>query len=128
MLGFEAVGGLVIFTARLVAGTLPGETLHVIGGLALTVVYAAYQWVHWRRVAPFRASADYALGLLAALSMALVNLSGLFLALPWWRGRGSAVAYPPLLSAVHNIGGMIALTFAIAHLGAVLRRDPRVGR
>jgi hypothetical protein len=121
------VGGLVIFVARLVDGSLPGETLHVAAGLALTAVYAAYQWTHWRRVAPWRARADYALGLLAALSMALVNLSGLWLALSWWRGRGGPVDYPAPLSAVHNIGGMIVLTFAAAHLGAVLRRD-RTGR
>ena len=109
--------------ARLVDGSVPGETPHILAGLGLTLVYAGYQWRHWRRVAPFRARADYALGLLAALSMALVNLSGLWLALSWWQERGAAVDYPPLLSALHNIGSMVVLTFAAAHLGAVLRRD-----
>lgn len=124
LLALEALGGLVIFVARLLDGTLPGETLHVIAGLALTVVYAVYQWTHWRRVAPFRARPDYALGLLAALSMALVGLTGLVLAAGWWRGRGAGpVDYPPFLSAIHNIGSMVVLTFAGAHLGAVLRRD-----
>ena len=33
------------------------------------------------------------------------------------------MTYPPLMSAVHNIGSMLVLTFAGAHLGAVLLRD-----
>jgi hypothetical protein len=42
LLAFEALGGLVIFVARLVAGSTPGETLHVAAGIALTALYAAY--------------------------------------------------------------------------------------
>lgn len=128
LLAVEAVGGLTIFFARLAFGTTPGESLHVVAGVALTAVYAAYQWTHWRRVAPFRARLDYALGLIAAIFMALVNLSGLWLAAAWWRtrvvaGDGGRVAYDPALSAAHNIAGMVVLTFVGAHLGAVLMRD-----
>jgi len=126
LLAFEAAGGLVIFVARLVAGVLPGEALHVAGGVALTAVYAIYQAAHWARVAPFRARLDYALGLIAALCMALANLTGLALGVWWWRGRAMAPAeYPPLLSAVHNIGGMLVMTFAGAHLIVVLTRERR---
>lgn len=97
-------------------------------GVALTIVYAIYQWAHWQRVAPFRARLDYALGLIAAIFMALVNLTGLWLGAAWWRTRmivkePDAVAYPPALSAAHNIASMVVLTFALAHLGAVLMRD-----
>ena len=128
LLAFEAVGGGVIFVARVTAGMTPGETVHVLAGLALTASYALYQWRHWGRVAPFRARLDYAIGLLAACFMAAANLTGLWLGALWWRERvalGSAapVDYPSLLSAVHNIGSMLVLTFVGAHLGAVLLRD-----
>src|SRR5262249_11840199 len=43
LLGIEAAGGLSIFFMRLVAGRLPGESLHVLAGVALTVVYVVYQ-------------------------------------------------------------------------------------
>jgi hypothetical protein len=128
LLAFEAIGGLVIFTARLVAGATPGETLHILGGIALTGVYALYQWRHWRRVRPFRRQLHHALGLIAALFMAITNLSGLWLAVPWWLDRvatpgDAAVRYPALLSAVHNVASMVVLTFVGAHVGAVLFRD-----
>src|SRR4029453_9439172 len=108
LLALEAVGGIVIFVGRLAFDRVPGEGLHVVAGLALTVVYAIYQWAHWDRVAPVRAGLDYGLGILAALSMALVNATGLALALPWWRARvagagAAAVDYPPAWSAIHNI-------------------------
>ena len=128
LLGFEALGGLVIFCARLIAGRTPGETLHVVLGVALTAVYAVYQWRHWARVAPFRTRLDYALGLIASLALALTQLTGLWLATAWWRDRiaqpvATGVGYPPALSALHNIGSVAVLTFVGAHLGAVLMRD-----
>jgi len=128
LLGFEALGGLTLFTARLIAGVSPGETAHIAAGVALTAVYAIYQWRHWRRVRPFRAQIHYGLGLIAAIFMALVNLSGLALALCWWQERIAApssapVRYPPLLSAAHNVASMVVLTFVLAHLGAVLFRS-----
>lgn len=131
LLVFEAAGGLLIFVARLAAGKTPGETLHVIGGLALTLVYALYQWNHWFRVAPVRARLDYGLGFLAAGAMLFANGTGIALGLHWWRDRfaaptGAAVDYPSLLSAAHNIASMLILTFAGAHLGAVLFRDQRL--
>ena len=52
LLALEALGGLVIFVARLVWGATPGEALHVAVGLLLTAVYAVYQWRHWRRAHP----------------------------------------------------------------------------
>lgn len=129
LLAFEAAGGLVIFVARLAFGTTPGETLHVIAGILLTAVYAIYQAAHWSRVVPFRARMDYALGLIAALSMALANLTGLALAVFWWRARSVVPAapadYPPLLSGAHNIFSMLVLTFVGAHLAAVLMRERR---
>ena len=127
LLAFEAVGGLVIFFARLATGTLPGEAAHVFAGIALTAAYAAYQWRHWSRVAPFRARLDHALGLIAALAMALTLLTGLALAWPRWlaRGGGAAATYAPLLSGAHNVMSMFVLTFAGAHLGAVLQREAR---
>jgi hypothetical protein len=128
LLAFEAAGGLVLFTARLVAGASPGEAAHVAGGVALTAIYAIYQFQHWRRVSPFRPQVHYGLGLIAAIFMALVNLSGLWLAAFWWRARigaaGAApVRYPALLSAAHNVASMVVLTFVLAHLGAVLFRS-----
>jgi hypothetical protein len=131
LLAFEAAGGIVIFIARLAFGRTPGEAFHVAAGVALTVVYAIYQWRHWRRVGLQRGF-HFVIGVLAASFMALANLTGLALGAVWWRDRvaGNAVAaaYPPALSAVHNIGSMLVLTFAGAHLAAVLMRDRRLGR
>ena len=128
LLAVETVGGLTLFFARVAFGRSPGEALHVLAGALLTGVYAVYQVAHWRRVTPLRARLDYALGLLAAGSMALTLATGWLLALPWWRTRvvahdAGAVPYAATESAVHNIGGMLVLTFALAHLGAVLFRD-----
>lgn len=125
LLAVEALGGFVIFVARLVNGSAPGTALHTLAGVALTAVYAAYQWPHWRRVRPVRARLDYALGLIAAASMILTQATGLALGALWWRALSApaSAVYPPLLSAVHNIGSMVVLTFAGAHLGAVLLRD-----
>ena len=116
----------MLFVARLIAGTAPGESLHVIVGLVLLLVYALYQWRHWSRVSPFRARLDYTIGVLAALSMVMALVTGLALGVAWWQsGRGAkhAPRYAPWLSAAHNIGSMLVLTFAGAHLGAVLMRD-----
>ena len=128
LLAFEAVGGLVIFVARLVWGTTPGEALHVVAGVLLTAIYGLYQWRHWQRVRPLRPQLHYGLGLIAAAFMALANLTGLWLAAFWWQDRiatqnAAAVRYPPLLSAVHNVASMVVLTFVAAHVGAVLFRD-----
>lgn len=133
LLGFEALGGLIIFFARLVWGTTPGEALHVLAGALLTAVYALYQWRHWTRVRPFHPRLDYALGLLSAIFMVLTQATGIALAVPWWEQRMAAhttgeVAYPAVLSAAHNIGSMLVLTFFGAHLGAVLARDARAKR
>ena len=128
LLAFEAAGGLVIFFSRLAAGSTPGEALHVMAGLALTLVYAAYQWAHWARVAPWRPRLDHALGLIAALALALTQLSGLWLGAVWWNSRlgGTGIApYPAWLSGAHNVMSMFVLTFVLAHLGAVLQRDAR---
>jgi len=128
LLGFEAVGGLVIFFMRLAAGSMPGETVHVIGGAGLTLVYAIYQVQHWGRVSPWRGRLDYTLGLIGAIAMGLTLGTGYVLAWPWWtlrvvqRGTG-VVAYASLVSAAHNIMSMLALTFVLAHLAAVLLRD-----
>ena len=131
LLAFEAAGGIVIFVARLAAGSTPGEALHVAAGLALTMVYAVYQWRHWRRVGIQR-GLHFVIGVLAASFMALANLTGLALGAVWWRdrdiGQAAAAGYPPALSAVHNIGSMLVLTFAGAHIAAVLMRDRRLGR
>ena len=131
LLAFEAAGGTVIFVARLATGSTPGEALHVAAGVALTIVYAVYQWRHWLRVRPQR-GLHFVIGVLAASFMALANLSGLALGGVWWRdrviGHAAAAAYPPALSAVHNIGSMLVLTFAGAHIAAVLMRDRRPGR
>jgi len=130
LLAIEAVGGLALFFARVAFGSKPGEALHVGAGLALTLVYAAYQWGHWRRVAPWRSRLDYGLGLLAAVAMALTNLSGLALALDWARRTGlmpggaasGPAASSPALVGFHNVASMVVLTFVAAHVGAVLRR------
>lgn len=132
LLAIEALGGLVIFFMRLAAGTMPGETVHVIAGAGLTLVYALYQWQHWGRVAPWRGRLDYALGLIGSIAMGITLATGYVLAWPWWllrvvRRAGGAIAYPSLASAAHNIMSMLVLTFVLAHLAAVLLRD-RVGR
>jgi hypothetical protein len=131
LLAFEAIGGMVIFVARLVAGQTPGELLHVAAGIAITIVYAIYQWLHWNRVAPFRMRLDYSIGLLAALSMVGTNVTGLVLGWSWWlervvRQSAADVDYAPLLSAAHNIGSMLVLTFVAGHVGAVMLRSWRL--
>jgi hypothetical protein len=124
LLAIEAAGGFVIFIARVVNGSAPGSALHVFAGAALTVAYLAYQWPHWTRVRPWRARLDYVMGLIAACAMALTLATGLVLGGVWWQARpSSSVTYPSMLSAAHNIGSMLVLTFAGAHLGAVLLRD-----
>jgi len=133
LLGFEALGGLLIFFMRLATGGLPGETLHVAGGALLVLLYAIYQLQHWFRVAPWRSRLDYAMGLIAALSMAGALGTGLWLAAPWWQARivarsADAVAYPSALSAAHNVMSMLVLTFVGAHLAAVLLRDAAARR
>ena len=133
LLAFEGAGGIVIFFVRLAAGRTPGETLHVLMGALLTLVYAAYQWQHWSRVSPWRSRLDYVLGLIAALSMTGALGTGLWLAWPWWQTRvvaasSRAVAYAPAVSAVHNIMSMLVLTFVGAHLAAVLLRDAAARR
>ena len=127
LLAFEAAGGLVIFVARLILGTTPGEAAHVLAGIGLTVCYALYQRGHWTRVRPFRPQRHYVLGLIAAAAMVVTNLTGWCLAAFWWRDRHlvpivAEVQYPPLLSGLHNVCTMIVLTFAGAHVGAVLTR------
>lgn len=128
LLGAEAVGGLTLFFMRLATGSLPGETVHVIAGAGLTLVYAIYQWQHWFRVSPWRGRLDYAVGLIAAIAMGITLATGYVLAWPWWMQRivhrtSGAVAYPSLVSAAHNIMSMLVLTFVLAHLAAVLLRD-----
>lgn len=127
LLAVEAIGGLALFVARLVLGRYPGETIHVVAGLGLTLAFVLYQWRHWLRVAPLRARQDYILGLIASTTMALTLLSGLWLGIDWWRARTeptpTATRYDALLVAIHNIGGMLVLAFVGAHLGAVLMRD-----
>jgi hypothetical protein len=130
LLTFEAVGGLVIFFMRLANGSTPGEALHVAVGALLTLVYVAYQIPHFQRVAPWRSRLDYALGLIAALSMFAALGTGVVLAAQWWPVRvtaasGAAIAYTPWMSAAHNIMSMLVLTFVGAHLAAVLMRDAR---
>ena len=109
----------------------PGDSTVLTGsaGVALTFVYAAYQWRHAMRVLPVRPRLDYVLGLLAAAFVVLTLGSGLALALPWWRSRGlrALPAYPTRVMALHIIGCMLVLTFVAAHLGAVLKRDRSEG-
>lgn len=130
LLTFEAVGGLVLFWARLAYGGLPGERSHVLVGIPLALFYALYLWQHWRRVSPFRARLDYALGLIAAFSLAASLALGGVLGWLWWdsRGSGSPPHYPELVSAAHNITSMLVLTFVLAHLLAVLARDREPSR
>jgi len=112
----------VIFFARLAYGVTPGEALHVIGGIVLTALYAAYQWRHWLRVRAMRPRLDHALGVLASASLLLTQVSGWMLGFTWWQARGAAADYAPLVSGLHNIGSMLVLTFVGAHVGAVLQR------
>lgn len=133
LLAVEALGGLLIFFMRLATGEAPGETLHVAAGALLTIVYVVYQFQHWSRVAPWRSRLDFALGLIAALSMAGALGTGLWLALPWWQvrvvtGGGEAVPYAPSLRAAHNVMSMLVLTFTLSHLAAVLMRDAAAKR
>ncbi len=133
LLGFEALGGLFIFFMRLAAGRTPGETQHIAVGALLTLAYIAYQLQHWLRVAPFRSRMDYALGLIAALSMGVTLGTGLALTLPWWAVRitqksADPVVYSTVVSAAHNIMSMLVLTFVGAHLAAVLMRDSAAKR
>ena len=134
LLLLEAAGGLLMLFVRVAYGATPGVALHVVGGLALTLVYAIYQLTHWNRVAPWRGRPDYVLGLIAACSMAAVNLTGLALGWVWWRaasratGEAGAVSYPVALSAVHTLTTMLVLTFSIAHLAAVLQRPSQPAR
>ena len=133
LLAFDAGGGLVLFYARLAYGRLPGERSHVLVGIPLALFYAAYLWQHWRRVSPIRARLDYALGLIAAFSLAASLTLGGWLGWLWWRSRGSGAPphYPEIVSAAHNITSMLVLTFVLAHLLAVLARDrepARIGR
>jgi len=118
LLGFEAVTGLWLFTAFLVAGRRPGESIHVVAGVPLTAIYAVYQWRHWKRVAPLRARPDHVLGLVAATVTALTIATGLVLGVVWWK----KLPYPTALTALHNIGSMLVLSFVGAHLAAVLMR------
>ena len=120
----------MIFVARLAWGTTPGEALHVVAGVGLTAVYAAYQWRHWRRVATLRWRLDHTLGVLGAASVVLANVSGLVLGVSWLRDRvlepvSGEVRYSTALSALHNVGSLLVLTFVGAHLGVVLARDRR---
>jgi hypothetical protein len=126
LLGVEAAGGLVILTARLVTGARPGETVHVAAGLAFTVVWAIDQWRHGQRVAPFRAGLDHLMGLAATVTLGAANATGLWLGALWWRALPlhAAARYPVALSVAHLVGTMLALSFAGAHLGAVLLREP----
>lgn len=130
LLAFEALGGLVIFFMRLATGTTPGELLHIAVGALFTLVYVAYQIPHFARVAPWRNRMDYALGLIAALSMLATLGTGIALTLQWWPVRvvassPDAIAYTPAVSAAHNIMSMLVLAFVGAHLAAVLMRDAR---
>ena len=130
LLGFEAVGGLVIFFMRLAAGETPGELLHICVGAVLLLLYVAYQWTHWSRVNPWRNRLDYVLGLIGATSMSATLLTGYALAWRWWPLRITAhshavVDYPTIVSAAHNIMSMLVLTFVGAHLAVVLRRGLR---
>jgi len=129
LLAFEGIGGLVIFFARLAWGTTPGEALHVLAGAALALVYAAYQWIHLRRVFTLRGRLDWVLGWIAGLVMALTLGTGFVLGAPWLKLRlahdAAPVPYPVALTAFHNVTSMLVLSFVAAHIGAVLLRDAR---
>lgn len=116
----------MLLFARVAFGTTPGVALHVLAGLLLTVVYTIYQIRHWNRVAPWRSRPDYVLGLIAAVTLAATDITGLVLGWQWWSTRldGTGIThYAVALSAVHTLGTMLVLAFASAHLAAVLARD-----
>lgn len=126
LLAFESIGGLVLLFARVAFGATPGVALHVAAGLLLTLAYAVYQVTHWNRVAPWRSRPDYVLGLIAAITLSVTDLTGLVLGWEWWAARldgTGSVRYPVALSAIHTLGTMLVLAFASAHLAAVLVRD-----
>lgn len=126
LLAFESIGGLVLLFARVAFGATPGVALHVAAGLLLTLAYAVYQVTHWHRVAPWRSRPDYVLGLIAAITLSVTDLTGLVLGWEWWAARldgTGIVRYPVALSAIHTLGTMLVLAFASAHLAAVLVRD-----
>ncbi len=127
LLAIEALTGLVIFFARLALGSAPTLSLHWFAGFAFTLVYAIYQVQHWSRVQPVRARLDHVLGLLATASLVLTQVSGYWVGAEWFlRARPAGyAAFPPTLSAAHNVMSMLSLTFVGAHLGAVLLRDAR---
>lgn len=129
LLSFEGIGGLVIFFARLAWGTTPGEALHVLAGAALAIAYAAYQWIHLKRVFTLRGRLDWVLGWIAGGVMALTLGTGFVLSAPWLRdrlaGHAGPVSYPVALTAFHNVTSMLVLSFVAAHIGAVLLRDAR---
>lgn len=126
LLAVESAGGLVIFCTRVLSGRAWGETVHVVAGAMMAAVYAAYQWRHLGRVRPLHLSLDYLMGFFAALFLVATLATGFALTVPWWRARGGPAAYAPSLSAAHNIGSMLVLTFVGAHLAAVLMRDRAV--
>ena len=116
----------MLLFARVAFGTTPGVALHVLAGLLLTVVYTIYQVTHWSRVAPWRSRPDYVLGLIAAVTLAGTDVTGLVLGWQWWSTRldGTGIThYAVALSAIHTLGTMLVLAFASAHLAAVLARD-----
>ena len=124
LLAIEAVGGLVIFFARLASGAAPGLSLHWWAGWALVPAYLAYLTGHLRRVWPVRARLDYGLGVLAAASVGLTLGSGIADGMGWWRA-GMPPGYTKFdtaLSGLHNVASMLTLTFVGAHLAAVLLR------
>lgn len=123
----EAVTGLIIFFARLAAGTAPTLSLHWYAGFAFTLVYGLYQVQHWLRVQPLRARLDHVLGMVATASLVVTQVSGYWVGAEWFaRGRPAGyTAFPAALSATHNVMSMLTLTFVGAHLGAVLLRDSR---
>gem|GEM_PF-2647694 len=128
LLTVESIGGMVLFTARLISGRATGETIHILAGTALAGIYAVYQVRHWARVRSLRWRLDHGLGWIAAVVMVLTLGSGLILALDWWDVKVGAskaveVIYPPSWSAVHNVGSLLVLTFLGAHVCAVLFRD-----
>lgn len=128
LLAVEALGGLILFAARLMAGRAPGETIHIFTGAAFAGIYVVYQARHWSRVRSLRWRLDHGLGLIAAVFMVVTLGSGLILALFWWDAKKVAseigeVIYPPTWSAVHNVGSLLVLTFLGAHVCAVLFRD-----
>ena len=124
----ETIGGLWIFVARVLEpGHLPGLSLHWWAGWALSAVYVVYLVRHVARVAPLRPRLDYALGMLAAATLTLVQVTGSVVGWSWWRqGQPRDHVFTPWLSGAHDMLSMMTLSFVAAHLGAVLLRDARV--